>query len=288
VVLFLLFLKEKRIFFYLEIWGKGEKGKRGKGEMGSDWSRCIPNPNSYSGLHTPETTLDDLIHGIQLMEAQQRAHERKSAERMVHASRIKAKDKGAAINALREAKQYSAIASRVSGQKMVLEQVKTTIETAAISQDIAEVLGRCTVAIKGMTKNMDLTSVDTIMAQLGEQAGDIQEISEAVSTPLDVGDVIDDDSLWEELMNMDELPDLPPPPSPTETVETKRILSRAPAPPTASPTTSTPPLRERNLPRRPRERGAPPYRSTGNSGRGTGMGRGKGRDKNNTYQPLDL
>jgi hypothetical protein len=251
---------------------------------------CIPNPSGYRGLETPETALDDLIHGIQLMESQQKSHERKSAERMVHASRIKAKDKGAAINALRESKQYAAIAARVSGQKMVLEQVKTTIETAAISQDIAEVLGRCTVALKGMTQGMDLTSVDSVMAQLGEQAGDVQEISEAVSTPLDVGEVVDDDSLWEELMGMDELPDLPPS-SPPPMVEenslgkTTHLLSRAPPPPSSFPASS--PEKSgpaRALPLRPRPRGPPTSRSP----LGRGRGRGKTKPTSSEYQPLDL
>jgi len=255
--------------------------------MGAEWARmmqgCVPHPSGYRGLETPETALDDLIHGIQLMESQQKTHEHKSAERMVHASRIKAKDKGAAINALRESKQYAAIAARVSGQKMVLEQVKTTIETAAISQDIAEVLGRCTVALKGMTQGMDLTSVDSVMAQLGEQAGDVQEISEAVSTPLDVGEVVDDDSLWEELMGMDELPDLPPSsPPPMVEEKTVQLLSRAPAPPAYSPLPTPSPKESGPLPRRPRPRGAPLSRSP------LGRGRGKGKPTSSEYQPLDL
>lgn len=258
---------------------------------------CVPNPSGYRGLETPETALDDLIRGIQLMESQQKAHERKSAERMVHASRIKAKDKGAAINALRESKQYAAIAARVSGQKMVLEQVKTTIETAAISQDIAEVLGRCTVAIKGMTAGIDLTSVDSVMAQLGEQAGDVQEISEAVSTPLDVGEVVDDDDLWEELMGMDELPYLPPsspPPMVEENTlgETVQLLARAPAPPVYSPIPSPSPEKSgpaRSLPRRPRPRGPPPTnQSPLRKGRGRGREWGKDKPTSAEYQPLDL
>ena len=183
--------------------------------MGAEFTRmmqgCLPgiNPDRYSGLETPATALQDLTQGVELMKMQQETQEKNSIQAKIRALQLKKHgNKPAAITAMKESKQYSAIAVRVSNQKMVLEQVKATIETASVSQDIAEVLGRCTVTIKGMADGLDVNSIDNLMDQLSRQNDDIQEISETMSKPMDSGDALhlDEDDLWAELEDLESNP----------------------------------------------------------------------------------
>lgn len=188
--------------------------------MGTELSRmmqgCIPaiNPESYDGLQTTETVLYDLERGIVLLGTQQDSNQEKSVQSKARALRFKQNgNKDAAITAMKESKQYSAISMRISSHKMVLEGVKNSIETAAVSKDIAHVLRRCSETLKTMTKDVSVDNIDEMMEQLGNQAQDINLISESLGTnieagsggPLDVS-TFDDEDLWAELENIESNP----------------------------------------------------------------------------------
>jgi len=186
--------------------------------MGADFGKmvtdCFPvfDPERYSNLETPENIIDELSEGIRLMILQQQTQDNNAIRAKARAFRHKkAGSKSAAVTAMKEHHQYARLSAQISKQKMVLEQVRSHIETAVITKDIAGVLGKCTVAISGMMKGVDVTDVDKMMETLQQQTDNINEISQAVSTPLEtVEDVetpmLTEDDLWRELELMDSLP----------------------------------------------------------------------------------
>ena len=231
--------------------------------MGAEFSKmmtdCAPvfDTKWYSNLETPETVIEDVMNGVDLMGHQQHTQEENAVRAKVRAFRYKQLgNKSAALVAMKESHQYSNLAAQISRQKMVLEQVRSHMETAVVNKDIAGVLAKCTVAISGMMKGVDVTDVDKMMETLQNQSESIAEISEAVSSPLVVDNIEDpiltEEDLWAELEDMDEPPPelapldenafIPPTPTPSPYIHTGlgttdnnnntlRVLETAPSPP---------------------------------------------------------
>ncbi|KAL4399407.1 ESCRT-III subunit protein Snf7 [Malassezia pachydermatis] len=113
-------------------------------------------------------------------------------------------NKRAAQAALRQKKMYETELDRLAGSRMTLETQVNAIENANMNLETMRAMQRGSAALKSIHANMDIDKVDNTMDSIREQMALTNEISEAISNPLGMGNELDEDELREELQELEQ------------------------------------------------------------------------------------
>lgn len=146
--------------------------------------------------------------------------EGKRDEQDAVARKMVTSNKAAARAALRRKKQYETEIEKLQGQMISLEQQLAAVEGANLNYETMKVMQQGAAALKGIHNGMDMDKLDTTMDDIRDQVALNEEISDAISRPLQE---TDDAELEEELELLEQ-----------ETVDAHMVAAgRAPAAPSA-------------------------------------------------------
>ncbi|KAI3614620.1 hypothetical protein CBS9595_003891 [Malassezia furfur] len=113
-------------------------------------------------------------------------------------------NKRAAQAALRQKKLYETELDRLAGNRMTLETQVNAIENANMNLETMRAMQRGSAALKHIHQNMDIDKVDNTMDSIREQMALSNEISEAISNPIGMGNELDEDELRNELQELEQ------------------------------------------------------------------------------------
>jgi charged multivesicular body protein 4 len=100
---------------------------------------------------------------------------------------------------LKRKKAYEEQINKLSGSRTTLETQVMTIENANVNKEAFNALKTGADALKGINGAMDVDKVDSTMDDIREQMDIADEISNAISQPVNFGAEFDEDELNEEL-----------------------------------------------------------------------------------------
>ncbi|MCO5565869.1 hypothetical protein L7F22_019544 [Adiantum nelumboides] len=113
-------------------------------------------------------------------------------------------NKRAAQAALRQRKQYENELDRISGTRMTLETQVHAIESANMNLETMKAMRKGADALKGIHGSLNIDKVDATMDSIREQMDLTNEISDAISNPVAMGQDIDEDELKNELDELEQ------------------------------------------------------------------------------------
>ncbi|XP_017780911.1 PREDICTED: charged multivesicular body protein 4b [Nicrophorus vespilloides] len=151
--------------------------------------------------------------------------EKKIELEIVNAKKNAAKNKRAAIQALKRKKRYEKQLQQIDGTLSTIEMQREALEGANTNTAVLTTMKNAADALKEAHKHMDVDQVHDMMDDIAEQQDVAREISDAISNPVAFGQDVDEDELEKELEELeqealedelikvgpstDELPDVP-------------------------------------------------------------------------------
>ncbi|XP_045483093.1 charged multivesicular body protein 4b [Harmonia axyridis] len=130
--------------------------------------------------------------------------EKKIEQEILLAKQNAAKNKRAAIQALKRKKRYEKQLQQIDGTLTTLELQRGTLEEAVTNTDVIQTMKNAADAIKHAHKHMNVDQVHDIMDDIAEQQDVANEISQAISNPIGFGEDIDEDELNKELEELEQ------------------------------------------------------------------------------------
>ncbi|EPQ27625.1 uncharacterized protein PFL1_04763 [Pseudozyma flocculosa PF-1] len=113
-------------------------------------------------------------------------------------------NKRAAQAALRQKKVYENELDKIAGTRMTLETQVNAIESANMNFETMQAMRQGAAALKSIHGSMDIDKVDATMDSIREQMDITNEISEAISNPVNMGHDLDEDELQNELEELEQ------------------------------------------------------------------------------------
>jgi len=161
--------------------------------------------------------------------------EAKIVQEMKTAKQAGMKNKRAAINALKRKRRYEDQLNKIDGTLATIEFQREALENANTNTEVLRNMGFAAKALEGAHKQVgDVDKVHDLMDDIAEQQDLASEISNAISSPMGMGNDVDEDDLLAELEGMEQedmdrqLLDIP-----------GAAVSNLPSVPTATPSRST-------------------------------------------------
>jgi len=145
-----------------------------------------------------------LRENLVMLEKKEDYLNRKIEEELKKAKANAVSNKAVATAALRRKKAHEAELDRLSGQRLTLETQVNTIESANINAETMAAMKKGADALKQIHGSMSIDKVDATMDAIREEMEVANEISEAISNPLNVGHEIDEDELKNELAELEQ------------------------------------------------------------------------------------
>ncbi|CAG8467917.1 8321_t:CDS:2 [Paraglomus occultum] len=112
-------------------------------------------------------------------------------------------NKRAALMALKRKKQYMNQIEKISGSRLLIDTQVMAIENANVNLETMKAMQVGAEAMKSIYGSMDINTVDDTMESIREQMDLAEDISNAISVPLGV-DFLDDDELAAELEELEQ------------------------------------------------------------------------------------
>lgn len=113
-------------------------------------------------------------------------------------------NKRAAQAALRQKKVYEGQLDRLAGTRMTLETQVNAIESANMNLETMTAMRKGADALKTIHGSLNIDKVDSTMDSIREQMDLTNEISDAISNPVGMGQDIDEDELKNELEELEQ------------------------------------------------------------------------------------
>jgi charged multivesicular body protein 4 len=113
-------------------------------------------------------------------------------------------NKRLAIAALRQKKAFEAELDRIAGTRLTLETQVNAIESANLNAETMIAMKKGAEALKGIHGNLNINKVDATMDSIREQMDLTNEISDAISNPVNMGIDADDEELKNELEELEQ------------------------------------------------------------------------------------
>lgn len=113
--------------------------------------------------------------------------------------RKKQGDKNGALICLKRKKLYETEIGKLEGARMNLEQQLFAIEGASMNKNIFDSLKTSNQVLKQVHGDMKIEDVDKLKDEMEEQQEMLNELNEAISTPIGMMSTVDDDELMNEL-----------------------------------------------------------------------------------------
>ncbi|CAE7197201.1 unnamed protein product [Rhizoctonia solani] len=137
--------------------------------------------------------------------------QRKIEEELKKAKANAVNNKTAATAALRRKKVHEAELEKLYGQRMTLETQAScdfptlnAIENANLNSETMAAMKQGAQALRDIHGNLTIDKVDSTMDQVREQMELTEEISQAISNPLNIGVDLDEDELKDELAELEQ------------------------------------------------------------------------------------
>jgi len=164
--------------------------------------------NYFTGRRDAKASARDAIVTLRqqlAMLEKKEEHLQKKIDDEVRKARANAvSNKAVATAALRRKKAYEVEMDRLSGSRMTLETQVNTIESANLNAETMTAMKKGADALKVIHGNLTIDKVDATMEAINTQRDIANEISEAISNPLNAGVDIDEDELNKELAELEQ------------------------------------------------------------------------------------
>ena len=134
--------------------------------------------------------------------------EKKILSEVATAKKNSQTNKRVALQALKRKKRYEKQLQQIDGTLSTIEIQRESLEDAITNTAVLGTFHQAAEALKKANANLDVDNVHRILDDISEQNGIANEISEAISNPVGIGDEIDEDDLLaqlEDLCNENEL-----------------------------------------------------------------------------------
>ena len=134
--------------------------------------------------------------------------EKKILSEVATAKKNSKTNKRVALQALKRKKRYEKQLQQIDGTLSTIEIQRESLEDAITNTAVLGTFHQAAEALKKANANLDVDNVHRILDDISEQNGIANEISEAISNPVGIGDEIDEDDLLaqlEDLCNENEL-----------------------------------------------------------------------------------
>ncbi|XP_063416869.1 charged multivesicular body protein 4b-like [Mytilus trossulus] len=153
---------------------------------------------------TPQEAIQKLRETEEMLEKKQAFLEKKIDQEVGTAKKNAAKNKRAALQALKRKKRYEKQLQQIDGTLSTIEFQREALENASTNTEVLNVMGNAAKALKAAHQNMDVDKVHDLMDDVAEQQEIANEISEAISNPVGFGQDADEDDLMAELEELEQ------------------------------------------------------------------------------------
>ncbi|WWC60283.1 vacuolar-sorting protein SNF7 [Kwoniella dejecticola CBS 10117] len=157
----------------------------------------------FAGKKNTTEGARDAIVGLRqqllMLEKKEEHLNKKIEEEMKKAKANATSNKRLAMAALRQKKAHENELDRIAGTRLTLETQVNAIESANLNAETMVAMKKGADALKGIHSNLTAEGVDATMDKIREQMDLTNEISDAISNPVGMGIVLDEDDLKEEL-----------------------------------------------------------------------------------------
>jgi len=161
----------------------------------------------FGGRKDPKSTTREAIvtlrQQLQMLEKKEDYLNKKIEEELKKAKANAISNKSVATAALRRKKQHEQELDRLSGTRLTLETQVNAIESANINATTMEAMKKGADALKTIHGSLSIDKVDATMDSIREQMELTNEISDAISNPVNVGIEADDEDLKAELAELE-------------------------------------------------------------------------------------
>ncbi|WWC68654.1 vacuolar-sorting protein SNF7 [Kwoniella pini CBS 10737] len=157
----------------------------------------------FAGKKNTTEGARDAIVGLRqqllMLEKKEEHLNKKIEEEMKKAKGNATSNKRLAMAALRQKKAHENELDRIAGTRLTLETQVNAIESANLNAETMVAMKKGADALKGIHSNLTAEGVDATMDKIREQMDLTNEISDAISNPVGMGIVLDEDDLKDEL-----------------------------------------------------------------------------------------
>ncbi|XP_040210446.1 charged multivesicular body protein 4c [Rana temporaria] len=130
--------------------------------------------------------------------------EKKIEQELAMARKHGTKNKRAALQALKRKKRLEKQLLQIDGTLSTIEFQREALENSHTNTEVLKNMGYAAKAMKTVHQNMDLDKIDELMQDIHEQQDVAQEISDAISRPVGIGEEFDEDELMAELEELEQ------------------------------------------------------------------------------------
>lgn len=155
----------------------------------------------------------DAIVGLRqqllMLEKKEEFLNKKIEDEMKKARANATSNKRLAMAALRQKQAHENELDRIAGTRLTLETQVNAIESANLNAETMVAMKKGADALKGIHSKLQVEKVDQTMDSIREQMDLTNEISDAISNPVGMGNMVDEDELKAELeaLEQEELDD---------------------------------------------------------------------------------
>ncbi|CAO3595200.1 unnamed protein product [Absidia cylindrospora] len=110
----------------------------------------------------------------------------------------------AALMALKRKKAFEVNIEKINGARMTIETQMMAIENANVNLETMGAMRAGAEAMKNIHGSMDIDKVDATMDDIRDQMDVANEISDAISRPVGMGEELDEDDLLNELEELEQ------------------------------------------------------------------------------------
>ncbi|KAI8919076.1 hypothetical protein PhCBS80983_g04656 [Powellomyces hirtus] len=147
----------------------------------------------------PKDAIVRLRESLEMLEKREKYLQTKIDTELKIAKANVSKNKRVALMALKRKKAYEEQISKIMGSRMTLEQQVMAIENANVNLETMNAMKAGAEAMKQIHGHLDINKVDGTMDDIREQMDLANEISEAISQPVNFGVEFDEEELEGEL-----------------------------------------------------------------------------------------
>lgn len=141
---------------------------------------------------------------LSMLDKKEEHLEKKIEEELKKAKANATSNKSVATAALRRKKTYEQQLEQLAGTRLTLEAQANAIESANMNAETMLAMKRGASALKDIHKQLNIDKVDATMDEIREEMERTKEIADAISNPLNVGVDVDEDTLKDELAQLEQ------------------------------------------------------------------------------------
>ncbi|KAI9317694.1 Snf7-domain-containing protein [Dichotomocladium elegans] len=164
--------------------------------------------NLFFGKAKAKTSAKDAIYKLRetldMLEKRQAFLEAKANNELKTAKLNATKNRRVALLALKRKKAYENNIEKINGARMTIETQMMAIENANVNLETMSAMRAGAEAMKNIHGSMDINKVDTTMDDIRDQMDIANEISEAISRPVGMGEELDEEELLNELEELEQ------------------------------------------------------------------------------------